>query len=86
MLIGTAQAHLLRFVDGALTPIETLEDVDGREEWYTPWGDPADVRSIAVALDGTIHVNVHVGAWCDHATGDAPGGRLSTSRWTFTRW
>jgi len=24
-------------------------------------GDPADVRSIAVALDGTIHVNVHVG-------------------------
>src|SRR5205814_5238876 len=35
--------------------------VEGREGWYTPWGDPADVRSIAVARDGAIHVNVHVG-------------------------
>jgi hypothetical protein len=61
LLIGTAQAHLLRFLDGKLEPVESFEIVDGREEWYTPWGDPADVRSIAVALDGTIYVNVHVG-------------------------
>lgn len=61
LLIGTAQAHLLRFLDGKLERIESFETVDARDEWYTPWGDPADVRSIAVARDGTIYVNVHVG-------------------------
>src|SRR6266536_2481267 len=61
LLIGTAQAHLLRFHGDTLEPVESFETVDGREAWHTPWGDPADVRSIAVALDGTIHVNVHVG-------------------------
>lgn len=61
LLIGTAQAHLLRFVGGKLEPVESFDAVEGREKWYTPWGDPADVRSIAVALDGTIYVNVHVG-------------------------
>jgi len=61
LLIGTAQAHLLRFLGDTLEPVESFDTVEGREEWHTPWGDPADVRSIAVALDGTIHVNVHVG-------------------------
>ena len=61
LLFGTAQAHLLRCVGDTLQPVESFETVDGREEWYTPWGDPADVRSIAVASDGTIYVNVHVG-------------------------
>jgi hypothetical protein len=61
LLIGTAQSHLLRFLDSTLEPVESFETVDGREEWHTPWGDPADVRSIAVGLDGTVYVNVHVG-------------------------
>ena len=61
LLIGTAQAHLLRFAGDTLEPIESFDAVEGRNEWYTPWGDPADVRSIAVGLDGTIYVNVHVG-------------------------
>ena len=46
---------------GRQTPVESFEAIDGRDAWYTPWGDPADVRSIAAALDGTLHVNVHVG-------------------------
>ena len=61
LLVGTAQAHLLRLVNGKLRRVESFETVAGRDEWYTPWGDPADVRSIAVAGNGTIHVNVHVG-------------------------
>ena len=61
LLIGTAQAHLLRFAGDTLEPVDSFETVQGRDEWYTPWGDPADVRSIAVARDGTIYVNVHVG-------------------------
>jgi hypothetical protein len=53
--------HLLRFVGGTLEPVESFDAVKGRDKWYTPWGDPADVRSIAGALDGTLYVNVHVG-------------------------
>ena len=61
LLVGTEQAHLLRLDRSNLVRIEGFDAVDGREAWYTPWGDPADVRSITVAVDGAIHVNVHVG-------------------------
>jgi len=61
LLIGTEQAHLLRLSADGLTPVESFEAIEGRDAWYTPWGDPADTRSIASATDGTIHVNVHVG-------------------------
>ena len=61
LLVGTGQARLLRLVNGKLSRVEAFEAVEGRDEWYTPWGDPADVRSIAVATDGTLHANVHVG-------------------------
>ena len=60
-LIGTEQAHLLRLSDSGPTRVESFETVAGRDAWSQPWGDPADVRSIAVARDGAIHVNVHVG-------------------------
>lgn len=59
--VGTEHARLLRLVRGKLSRVESFERVEGRNEWYTPWGDPAAVRSIAVAADDTIHVNVHVG-------------------------
>ena len=61
LLIGTEQAHLLRVRDGAMAPVESFDTIDGRDAWYTPWGDPADVRSISAASDGTLYVNVHVG-------------------------
>ena len=61
LLVGTEHARLLRLVSGELSRLEAFERVEGRDEWYTPWGDPAAVRSIALATDGTIHVNVHVG-------------------------
>ncbi len=61
LLIGTEQAHLLRLAGTQLTPIESFDDVAGREAWYTPWGDPADVRSISAEPAGAIYVNVHVG-------------------------
>jgi hypothetical protein len=61
LLIGTEEAHVLRLTGDELVPVESFETIDGRASWYTPWGDPADVRSISVALDGAIYVNVHVG-------------------------
>src|SRR5438132_11641941 len=61
VLVGTERARLFRLTGAGLAPMPSFETVEGRDAWYTPWGDPADVRSIAVALDGAIHVNVHVG-------------------------
>ena len=61
LVIGTERAHLLRRDGVELTAVGSFETIDGRDAWYTPWGDPADVRSISAALDGALYVNVHVG-------------------------
>jgi hypothetical protein len=63
VLAGTEEAHLLRLVgdDGTLAPVEAFETVEGRETWFTPWGGPPAVRSIAQDLAGRLHANVHVG-------------------------
>lgn len=61
ILVGTEQAHLLRLAGGWVEPVEAFETAPGRETWYTPWGDPADVRSISAEPSGAVYVNVHVG-------------------------
>ena len=61
LLIGTSDAHLFQWRDGRLEQNESFEHVSGRDEWYTPWGGPPDVRSISVDEDGAIFANVHVG-------------------------
>lgn len=61
-LVGTAGGHLLLFRGGAaLERSAGFDRADTREEWYTPWGGPADVRSASASSDGTLLVNVHVG-------------------------
>jgi len=61
LLAGTDQAHLLRLADHTLGRVAPFDAVEGRDAWYTPWGGPPAVRSIAVDLAGRIHANVHVG-------------------------
>lgn len=61
VLVGTAGAHLLRVLDGAVDRVAAFDAAPGRDRWYTPWGGPPDVRSMTVAPDGTLYVNVHVG-------------------------
>jgi hypothetical protein len=61
LVAGTAEAHLLRLDGAELRRVESFDDVEGRDDWYTPWGGPPDVRSITTAADGTVFVNVHVG-------------------------
>src|SRR5213593_1928350 len=39
----------------------SFDAAEGREAWHTPWGAPADVRSISSGADGAVYVNVHVG-------------------------
>ena len=61
LLVGTDEAHLLRLDDHTLGRVAPFDAVEGRDAWYTPWGGPPAVRSIARDLGGRIHANVHVG-------------------------
>jgi hypothetical protein len=61
LFVGTAEAGLLRYVDGELLPVKGFMEVEGRGGWYTPWGGPPDTRSMARDGGGRLHVNVHVG-------------------------
>lgn len=62
LLVGSAEAHLFRCCHGPeLEPLMSFEFAPGREEWFTPWGGPPDVRSLAVDETGRLYVNVHVG-------------------------
>src|SRR5262249_27988139 len=62
VLVGREQAHLARLRDGVVQPVEAFESVDGRQEWYTPCGDPADVPSTAHERPrAATCVNVHGG-------------------------
>ncbi len=61
LIVGTAEARLLRIAGGTAAPLTSFDEAEGRQSWYTPWGGPPDTRSLAVAADGTLYVNVHVG-------------------------
>lgn len=71
VFLGTEEAHLLRLDDESLVLVDGFERVEGREDWYTPWGGPPAVRSLAVDLAGGIHANVHVGGIPRSADGGA---------------
>ena len=60
LLVGTAGAHLLRLDGDTLVTVGSFDEVDGRVAWHTPWGAPADTRSISGG-DTAVYVNVHVG-------------------------
>src|SRR5262249_32532873 len=60
VLVGTQGAHLVRVGAEGLDEVPGFEDLPARGEWYTPWGGPADVRSLAADAD-VAYGNVHVG-------------------------
>lgn len=61
LFIGASAAVLYELADGELHRAKYFDDAPSRSSWYTPWGGPPDIRSMACDLDGTIYVNVHVG-------------------------
>lgn len=61
VLVGTEGAHLLRLHAADLQRVPGFEQVTGRHEWYTPWGGPPEVRSLACTADNVLFANVHVG-------------------------
>lgn len=61
VLVGTAEAHLLQLRDGGLETVTSFDHIDGREEWFTPWGGPPATRSLSEGPTGTLYANIHVG-------------------------
>lgn len=59
-LVGTREAHLLRLRGDRLERVDSFEDAPTRDDWFTPWGGPPDVRSLT-STDPHVFVNVHVG-------------------------
>lgn len=61
VFVGASDAALFEFAGDELERMESFDAAPGRSAWYTPWGGPPDVRSMAAGVDGTLFVNVHVG-------------------------
>jgi hypothetical protein len=60
VIVGSSEAHLFRIEGEGLARVASFDDIDGRAEWFTPWGGPPDTRSISED-DEAVYVNVHVG-------------------------
>jgi len=61
LLLGASQAHLFTLQGETLEPVRSFDEVEGRKDWYTPWGGPPDVRTMSTDPAGALYVNVHVG-------------------------
>ena len=59
--IGSEEGRLFGLERGVVTEDEFFANAPGRDSWYTPWGAPADVRSMTLDADHTLSLNVHVG-------------------------
>lgn len=59
--IGSNEARLFILDGHGLAEDEFFADAPGRDSWFTPWGAPADVRSMSLDADHTLYINVHVG-------------------------
>jgi hypothetical protein len=59
--VGATAARLYRLESHELIEDEGFSAAPGRDAWYTPWGGPPDVRSMALDESGALFINVHVG-------------------------
>ncbi len=63
LLIGTEAPHLYQLTDDGkpATRINSFDQLEVHDLWYTPWGGPAAVRSLAHQGDW-IYADIHVGS------------------------
>lgn len=59
--IGSNKARLFGLDHDEISEDEFFAEAPGRETWFTPWGAPADIRSMSLDADQTLYINVHVG-------------------------
>ncbi len=65
MLIGTDEgAYVYRLVgeEGPAERVVSFDELECREDWYTPWGGPPAVRTLAKTKDGYCYADIHVGS------------------------
>ena len=62
LLVGTEGPHIY-YLDDSAAPqlLDGFESLSCRDQWYTPWGGPAAVRSFARS-DDWIYADIHVGS------------------------
>lgn len=60
LVVGTSEAHLYRLAGEGLERVAAFDEAPGRERWFTPWGGPADTRTLTEDLEA-VYVNIHVG-------------------------
>ncbi len=62
LLIGTEPPHVYRLTGEGTRRLGAFDRLDCREDWYTPWGGPPAVRSMATSGDGRVYADIHVGS------------------------
>ncbi|MYF98131.1 hypothetical protein F4212_03200 [Candidatus Poribacteria bacterium] len=65
LLIGTDEgAYVYRLVgeEGPAERVQTFDELECRKDWYTPWGGPPAVRTLAKTKDGFCYADIHVGS------------------------
>ena len=62
LLIGTEGPHIYRYRAGLMERNAAFDLLECRDEWYTPYGSPPELRSFAATRDGWVYADVHVGS------------------------
>lgn len=63
LLIGTTPPHVYRLEEDRTVGLcPSFEALSVRSQWYTPWGGPPAVRSLAATTDGWVYADIHVGS------------------------
>ena len=61
-LVGVEAPHVYAVTDDGTERLNSFDALECRGDWYTPWGGPAAVRSMARTRDGWVYADVHVGS------------------------
>ena len=61
-LVGVEAPHVYAVTDGGTERLDAFDALECRDDWHTPWGGPAAVRSMASTGDGWVYADIHVGS------------------------
>ncbi len=64
LIIGTEPPRIYRLGadDDRPAGMDSFDRLECRKDWFTPWGGPPAVRSLALAGDHTVYADIHVGS------------------------
>lgn len=61
-LVGVEAPHVYAVAEDGTERQDSFDALECRGDWYTPWGGPASVRSMARTRDGWVYADIHVGS------------------------